>query len=273
MFTTHDTLHQELTTTGIYSGLYTALMASTPPLAVRTQANQTTGLEFFEQSPRVRNGPIRGTITFNPDTGAIKMAADGYSGPRWHTALKRLTTPTTTWAWQPATDHKPGTIEGLLYLGTEITAETYIGHSRHDSDTADAALTLTPVDRAVCHPTWALAVTVLGTLVTEDPTYRSPVLPALNPGTFASPVTDYPAAIATVAEALALLDENGDFDTARDDDPNWPIHAEGKAVRALRDFRDALIHATPAHQSEQPDLENDAAYRGGCCTCPHEMEA
>jgi hypothetical protein len=85
-----------------------------------------------------------------------------------------------------------------------------------------------------------------GPLVTEDPTYRSPVLPAPAPGTFASPVTDYPAAIETVAEALALLDENGDFDTARDDDPNWSIHAEGRAVRAPRDFLDALIHATPA---------------------------
>lgn len=247
-------------------------MASTPPLAVRTQADQTTGLEFFEQSPRVRNSPIRGTITFKPDSGAIIMAVDGYSGPRWHAALERLTTPTAAWAWQPATDHKPGTIEGLLRLGVGITAETCIGRSGHDSGTADAALALIPADRAVCHPTWALAVAVLGSLVTEDPAYRSPVLLAPDPGTLTGPVTNYPAAIDTVAKALALLDENGDFDTARDHDPNWPVHAESAAVRALRDFRDALIHTVPDQQGEQLDQEIDATDRGGCCTCPHEME-
>ncbi|MFI5864561.1 hypothetical protein [Streptomyces sp. NPDC051546] len=273
MFANHDTLHQELTTTGTYSGLYTALMASTPPLAVRTQADESPGLEFFEQRPRVRNGPISGTITFDPDSGAIVIAADGYSGPRWHTALERLTTPTADWSWQPATNHKPGTIAGLLRLGTALTAETCIDHARSDGDAADAAIALIPAQRDACQPTWALAVEVLGVLVTDDPAYHSPVLRAPNPSTLTGPVTDYPAAIEAVAEALALLDENDDFDTARWHDPHWPTDAEGVAVRALRDFRDALTSTDPAQQREQPDPEPSPANRGGCCTCPHEMEA
>jgi hypothetical protein len=53
--------------------------------------------------------------------------------------------------------------------------------------------------------------------------------------------TDYRAARATVSEALALLDENADFDVARDGDPLWPAVLERQAVLALRDLRDRLI--------------------------------
>ncbi|SEM79805.1 hypothetical protein [Streptacidiphilus jiangxiensis] len=52
--------------------------------------------------------------------------------------------------------------------------------------------------------------------------------------------TDYRAAGATVSEALALLDENPDFDNARDEDPAWPGHLERQAVLALRAWRDKL---------------------------------
>lgn len=61
--------------------------------------------------------------------------------------------------------------------------------------------------------------------------------------------TDFPAAASTVATALALLDENGDFGTARDNDPCWPAILEGNAIRALRDLRDAFLgrpHAVAA---------------------------
>ena len=61
-----------------------------------------------------------------------------------------------------------------------------------------------------------------------------------------APTTDYPAAAHAVATALAHLDENGDFDSARDSDPFWPAAAEGAAVRALRDLRDALNRRTTA---------------------------
>ncbi|MGW3928721.1 hypothetical protein ACWECC_11525 [Streptomyces microflavus] len=272
MFTAHD-LHQALTASGTFNGLYTALLASTPPLSIRTHADQATGLAFFEQDRRVRNSPISGTITFNPDAGAILLCADGYTGPRWHTALERLATTAAAWSWQPASDHKPGTIEGVLHLGANITAETRIGRSHHHSDVADAALALIPADRAASGPAWALAVAVLGALVTDDPAYRSPVLPAPDLDTFTGPVTDYPAAVTTVAAALELLDENEDFDTARDHDPMWPTDAEGTAVRALRDFRDALLHPIPTQQTEQPAPESGSVDRGGCCDCPHEMEA
>lgn len=267
MFTTHDTLHQALTATGTFNGLYAALMASKPALSVRTHEDQATGLVFFEQSPRLRNSPINGTITFNPDAGAILLHANGYTGPRWHTALERLATTTAAWSWQPAPDHKPGTLDGVLQLGTNVTAETRIGSSHHHGDVADAGLALIPADRAACESAWALGVAVLGVLVADDPAYRSPVLPAPDPSTLTAPETDYPAAITTVAEALKLLDENEAFDTARDHDPNWPTEAEGTAVQALRDFRDALIHTTPA-----PEPESGSVDRGGCCDCPHEME-
>lgn len=61
-----------------------------------------------------------------------------------------------------------------------------------------------------------------------------------------TPATNYPAAVSTVATALAHLDENEDFDTARDSDPYWPAAQEGAAVRALRDLRDALTRRTTA---------------------------
>ncbi|MGC5264107.1 hypothetical protein ACPXCO_24115 [Streptomyces cyaneofuscatus] len=272
MFTTHD-LHQELTTSGTFNGLYTALMASKPPLCVRPHTDQVTGLVFFEQTPRVRNSPISGTITFTPDSGAILLRAIGYTGPRWHTALERLATTTAAWSWQPTTDHQPGTLEGALGLGASITAETRIGRSDHHDDVADAALALIPADRAASGGAWALAVTVLGVLVTDDPAYRSPVLPAPDPDTLTCPVTDYPAAAATVAAALELLDDNDDFDTARDHDPMWPTDVEGTAVRVLRDFRDTLLHTIPTPQTGQGTAESGSVDRGGCCDCPHEMEA
>ncbi|RNG12977.1 hypothetical protein [Streptomyces botrytidirepellens] len=259
MFTHYSTLHQALTATGTFNGLYTALMASTPPLSVRTHADQPTGLLFFEQSPRIRNSPINGTITFNAESGAILLCANGYSGPRWYTALERLATTTAAWAWQPAHNHKPGTLEGVLQLGANVTAETCIGSSHHHGDAAaDAGLALLPADRAACESAWALAVAALGVLVTDDPAYRSPVLPAPDISALTAPATDYPAAITTVAGALELLDENEDFATARDHDSNWPAEAEGAAVRALRDFQDALIHTVPASEPEP-----GSADRGG----------
>ncbi|GAA2720510.1 hypothetical protein [Streptomyces luteosporeus] len=82
---------------------------------------------FFEQSPRYRNSPISGSVTFDADSGAVITAADGYSGPRWLTALERLTTSTAAWSWCPAIDHKPSTLEGNLRLGPSITAESRLG--------------------------------------------------------------------------------------------------------------------------------------------------
>ncbi|MYS33676.1 hypothetical protein K388_06018 [Streptomyces sp. KhCrAH-43] len=272
MFTTHDALHQELTTTGALNGLYTALMVSAPPLAIRSHADQDTGLMFFEQSPRHRNSPISGSVTFNADSGAVIIAADGYSGHCWLKALERLTTPTATWSWHPAIEHKPGTLEGILRLGPSITAESRLGGSLHGYS-ASAGLALIPADREHCEPAWALAVAALGVLVTEDPAYRSPVLPAPDLSTLTGPATDYPAAVATVVEALALLDENEDFDTARDHDPIWPTVAEGAAVRALRHLRDALINAIPLQQSEQPDPAPDSTDRGERGDCLHRTRA
>ncbi|MFF7953922.1 hypothetical protein [Streptomyces griseorubiginosus] len=265
MFSAHDDLHQALTATGTFNGLYTALMASTPTLSVRKHPDQPTGLLYFEQSPRIRNSPINGTITFGLESGAILLHANGYSGPQWHAALERLATTTTAWVWQPAADHKPGTLEGILQLSANITAETCIGSYQHQGDAA-AGLALIPADRTACEPAWALAVVTLGVLVTNDPAYQSPVLPAPDLSALTAPATDYPAATTTVAGVLELLDENEDFGTARDRDPNWPTKAEATAVRALRDFRDALIQATP---SPEPSSSN----RGTCCDCPHEMEA
>ncbi|MGW3387313.1 hypothetical protein [Streptomyces cinereoruber] len=260
MFETHDALHQELTTTGTLNGLYTAFMASEPPLAVRWHAapdSQDSGLVFFEQGPRHRNSPISGSITFNTDSGAVTLAADGFDTPRWLTTLERLTTPTAGWSWQPASDHKPGTLAGALQLGPNVTAEAVLGASSHGYAAA-AILKIIPADREHCEPSWALAVAAGGVLVTEDPAYCSPVLSAPDLSTLTGPATDYPAAVATVVEALALLDENVDFGTARDHDPTWPSGAEGAAVRALRGFRDALINAMSLQQPEQLDAEPDA---------------
>ncbi|MFJ2728981.1 hypothetical protein [Streptomyces collinus] len=58
------------------------------------------------------------------------------------------------------------------------------------------------------------------------------------------PATDYDAAAGTVAQALAIIDDNHDFDTARDEDDLWPIAAERTAVLALRHLRDTLTHTS-----------------------------
>jgi hypothetical protein len=188
VFDTHQTLHTALTTSGTFNGLYTALMASTPPLAVRTHADhQVTGLEFSEPTARIRNSPISGSVTINPDSGAIVLQADGYPGPRWYAALERLATNTAPWSWQPDPEHKPGALAGVLRLGAHLNAETAIDRSSHHADQARAGLALIPANRETCHTAWALAVTVLGALVTDDPAYRSTVLPAPDPETLTGP--------------------------------------------------------------------------------------
>jgi hypothetical protein len=234
VFDTHDALHETLAASGIWNGLYTALLASKPPLAVRAHETngepQVTGLQFFEQQPYHRQTPIRGAITVNPDDGTIAIYAEGYTGPRWFTALERLgtvTAPAPTslpasaapgWAWQPADREKPGALTGTLQLGAHIVAETLVDHAGTPRINTNAAIALTPADRDACENTWALAVTVLGTLVTEDPDYQSTVLPAPDPTTLTGRTTDYPAAICTVCDSLAAIDDNANSDSARDPD-------------------------------------------------------
>lgn len=67
-----------------------------------------------------------------------------------------------------------------------------------------------------------------------------------------SPVTDYDAATATAAQALALIDEDHDFGTARDEDDRWPAAAERVAVLALRHLRDALAQASRGEAAPLP---------------------
>lgn len=179
MFDTHDTLHQALTRSGIWHGLYTALMASTPQLAVRSNCDDAEhcGLEFFEQRARVHNAPISGSVTMSLTSGAIIVRADGYTGPRWHSALDRLASAAETgWTWQPDADHEPGQLDGVLHPSFNVTAETTIGRSGGHEDNAQAGLALIPGAPEACETAWTLAVTALGVLVTDEPTYRSPVL-------------------------------------------------------------------------------------------------
>ncbi|OEJ49526.1 hypothetical protein [Streptomyces agglomeratus] len=84
----------------------------------------------------------------------------------------------------------------------------------------------------------ALAIMLLGTLVTDDPTYRSTAMPAPDPASLTTTNTDYAAAATITRQALRLLDDNDDFDQARGSDPLWPTAAEATAVQALRDLCD-----------------------------------
>ncbi|MFG3207385.1 hypothetical protein [Streptomyces sp. NPDC048192] len=68
-----------------------------------------------------------------------------------------------------------------------------------------------------------------------------------------APATDYDAAAGTVAQALALIDDNHDFDTARDEDDRWPTAAERTAVLALRHLRDTLA---PTSRDEATTLHS-----------------
>ncbi|MEV6653968.1 hypothetical protein [Streptomyces sp. NPDC051219] len=136
--------------------------------------------------------------------------------------------------------------DSRAYLITQET-ELLLERSSSAAESANAVLALIPAHRAACHTAWTLALTFLGTLVTDDPAYRSTVMPAPDPASRAAPDTDYASAAATVAEALALIDDNQGFDEARDSDPFWPADDEGDAVRALRHLRDTLAttHKTP----------------------------
>ncbi|MFB6984570.1 hypothetical protein [Streptomyces sp. NPDC056304] len=70
------------------------------------------------------------------------------------------------------------------------------------------------------------------------------------PSTSAGPTgTDY-AAASTAAKALALIDDDSGFGTARDNDPDWPADQERAAVLALRDLHTALRARDKSTQPE-----------------------
>jgi len=64
------------------------------------------------------------------------------------------------------------------------------------------------------------------------------------------PATDYDAALTTIQEALALIEDNLDFDVARDNDPRWPEREERAARLALRSLRNELSSLAPSAQVE-----------------------
>ncbi|WP_327391354.1 hypothetical protein OG728_38395 (plasmid) [Streptomyces microflavus] len=255
MFYTHHGLHHALTESGVWNGLYTALMASTPPLTVHSNCGTTEcGLKYFEKDPRLPNAPVSGSITILA-SGAITVRTDGYTGPRSHSGPDRLASGAPkSWTWEPAANREPAHFCGVLHLGLDVTAEMTTQPSRH-AGRARASFSVIPETLGACTTAWALAVTALGVLVTNDPTYSSPVTAA------PTSATDYPAAISAVNSALTILDENIDFGTARDEDPTWPGEEEGRAVRALRDFRDALIDVDATLRPGPEIASND----GACC--------
>jgi hypothetical protein len=201
--------------------------------------------------------------------------------PRWYTALEALApltaspqSHTPAWTWTPALPQRRP--ESADFTGTahprqtpgatpHVTARALIRHTaRGDStDTAATALSLTPASRADCAATWALGVTAFGILATGDPGYRStdqagPAVPPDPAG------TDYAAAAATAATALALIDENADFDAARDGDLDWPAGEDRTAVLALRHLRDTFTALrTTASPGPAPVLD---------VTAPHARE-
>ncbi|WP_330342619.1 hypothetical protein [Streptomyces sp. NBC_00557] len=112
--------------------------------------------------------------------------------------MSRLATNANPWTWRPGVERKPilpepvlkpGVIDGILHLGAGITAETSITRSHH-ADAAYAGLVLIPADRDSCPAAWSLATTVLGSLVTNDMNYCSPMLPAPDPATLTTPATE-----------------------------------------------------------------------------------
>ncbi|OEJ23036.1 hypothetical protein AR457_38220 [Streptomyces agglomeratus] len=138
------------------------------------------------------------------------------------------------WSWQPAHSQNPGTLAGQLHLGPHIKAQLLLEGSTSSTEHASAVIALIPAHPEACHTAWALAIMLLGTLVT--PTYRSTAMPAPDPASLTTTNTDYAAAATTTRQALRLLDDNDDFDQARGSDPLWPTAAEATAVQALRDL-------------------------------------
>ncbi|MEU7291383.1 hypothetical protein AB0A81_40275, partial [Streptomyces flaveolus] len=95
LFTTRQALDQELTATGTWKALHTAVHASTPRWTSyphhNTSSEPVTGVKITEDVPHIGQARTRATILITPD-GHCTIRAYTIPGHRWLTALQHLGT-------------------------------------------------------------------------------------------------------------------------------------------------------------------------------------
>ncbi|MGW6145533.1 hypothetical protein [Streptomyces sp. NPDC055140] len=187
LFTTRQDLDHELTTTGTWKALHTAVHASTPNLTSQPHHNHgsepVTGLRFTEDTPHTGQARTRGTVVITPD-GILTVRAYTIPGHRWLTALTHLGTlhphsirpsaPTTTpagpatpsWSLRPHVKNR--SFSGHLRLTDHVEANTLTDLPDSIGD-VNALLTVAPGSRAECPASWLLAASFLHVLATGAP--------------------------------------------------------------------------------------------------------
>ncbi|MFD8903070.1 hypothetical protein [Streptomyces ardesiacus] len=192
LFTTRQALDHELTATGTWRALHTAVHASTPRLTSHAHHNQGSepvcGLRFTEDVPHTGQARTRGTVHITPD-GTLTIRAYTIPGHRWLTALRHLGTlhphalrpgapatapadpATPSWSLRPHV--KDRSFSGHLQPADHVQAKTLTELPDTVGDTT-AMFTITPDSRAACPAGWLLAAGFFHVLATGAPAHPQP---------------------------------------------------------------------------------------------------
>ncbi|MFD5079532.1 hypothetical protein [Streptomyces sp. NPDC058371] len=187
LFTTRPALDHELTATGTWKALHTAVHASTPSLTSQPHHNQGSepvcGLRFTEDTPHTGQARTRGTVVITPD-GHLTIRAYTIPGHRWLAALQHLGTldpralrpgarttasaslATPSWLLHPQV--KDRSFRGHLQPADHVHATTLTELPDSIGD-VNAMLTVVPDSRAACPAAWLLAVGFFHLLATGAP--------------------------------------------------------------------------------------------------------
>ncbi|MER7195939.1 hypothetical protein [Streptomyces flaveolus] len=188
LFTTRQALDQELTATGTWKALHTAVHASTPRWTSyphhNTSSEPVTGLKITEDVPHIGQARTGATILITPD-GHCTIRAYTIPGHRWLTALEHLGTlhshalrpgtPTTPdnphWVLRPQV--KDRSFSGCLHLSDHVQAKTLTELPDTIGDVS-AMLTLIPGSPDAYPAAWLQAAGFFHVLATGAPARPQP---------------------------------------------------------------------------------------------------
>lgn len=196
LFTTRQALDHELTATGAWKALHTAVHAATPRLTSHAHhtpgSKPVCGLRFTEDTPHNGQARTKGTVLITPD-GHLTIRAYTIPGHRWLTALSHLGTlpaslspgapatppadPTTPlWTLRP--HRKDRSFSGHLQPADDLQITTLTELPDRNGD-INAQLTVAPDgraadDRAACAAGWLLAISFFHVLITGAPARPQP---------------------------------------------------------------------------------------------------
>jgi hypothetical protein len=193
LFTTRQALDRELTVTGTWKGLHTAVHASTPRLTSHAHPGHglepVCGLRFTEDTPHTGQARTRSSVVVTAD-GHLTVRAYMIPGHRWLTALSHLGTldphahhptgqPATapaepaarSWLLRPRVRNRG--FCGRLQPADHVQATSLTGLPDTVGD-VNAMLTVTPDSRTACPAAWLLAVGFFHVLATGAPASPQP---------------------------------------------------------------------------------------------------